>query len=509
MKGDLSMILKLGKLLVVVFATITQVVGQTQSSSQSGQQPRYRLIDLGTFGGPASHVSNEFDEILNNHGTVVGWANTPTTDPICSFAQNCFTTHAFRANSGGITDLGVLPGGDSSVACCINASGLIAGQSETGEVDPVYGLPVLHPVLWRNSQMIDLGLLPGGGLGGRSADVNDRGQVVGSALNLVPDPCNVFGPPTQFRAFMWQNGVMQDLGTLGGTEAVALFINDHGQISGISYTDSINPATGCPFLHPYFWQNGTMTDIGTLGGSEAQPQSLNQLGQVVGISLVAGDQALHPFLWNKGQLTDLGTLGGEEAETNFINDRGDIVGESDLPAPTPQFHHAVLWKQGQLVDLGVLPGDACSHAFYINSHGQIVGSSTDEEFCTIAGKRAVLWEGGEPTDLNTLIPPGASLQLTLAFAINDKGEIAGMGVPPDCGPQDAGLCGHAYMLIPCGIGEQCVNTTLGANTESKILPLTQFAPTRTQTGLVSPMERFSNRLRRKFHAVGRVGLSSD
>jgi probable HAF family extracellular repeat protein len=491
--------------LLLALAIAVQLTSPIQASSQSGQQSRYRLVDLGTFGGPASSFAD-----LNNRGTAVGWENAATTDPLCFFAPNCFTTHSFQARNGAITDLGVLPGGDSSAACCISSSGLIAGQSETGEFDPVYGLPVLHPVLWRNGQMIDLGLLPGGGIGGASGDVNDRGQVVGTALNTVPDPCNLTGLPTQFRAFSWQSGVMQDLGTLGGPDASASFINDRGQITGISHTDLINPATGCPFVHPYFWQNGTMLDIGTLGGDEAQPQSLNQLGQVVGISqFVAGSQALHPFLWSNGQLTDLGTLGGDEGETTFINDSGDIVGEADLPGPT-LLHHAVLWKHGQIVDLGVLPGDSCSTAYFVNLHGQIVGSSTDQELCGLAGKHAVLWESGEPTDLNTLIAPGASLTLTFAFAINDKGEIAGLGVPPGCAPQDVGgVCGHAYMLIPCGVGEECVNTTLSPDSASAIPYLFNMSPTRPQTGSASPLERLRNQLRQKFHMPGQGRLPSD
>jgi len=483
--------------LFFAFLVSAQVAAQTRSP-QSSQTPRYRLVDLGTFGGPASSFAD-----LNNRGTAVGWENAPTTDPLCLFAPNCFTTDAFQARHGVVTDLGVLPGGDSSVACCVSASGLIAGISETGEFDPVYGAKIIHAVLWRNGEMVDLGLLLGGGLGSVSGDVNDRGQVVGSALNTVPDRCNISGLPTQLRAFLWQNGLMQDLGTLGGPDASAFFINDRGQITGISHTELIDPANGCPHTHPFFWQNGTMIDIGTLGGSEAQPQSLNQLGQVVGISLVAGDQALHPFLWSKGQLTDLGTLGGNEGETTFINDSGDIVGEADLPGPA-QVHHAVLWKHGQMVDLGVLPGDSCSTAYFVNSHGQIVGSSTDQELCGHAGKHAVLWESGEPTDLNTLIPPGASLTLTFAFAINDKGEIAGFGVPPGCAPQDVGgVCGHAYTLIPCGVGEECVNTTLGPDTALATPYLFNLSPTRHQTGRASPLERFRNQMRQKFHVLER------
>jgi hypothetical protein len=51
-------------------------------------------------------------------------------------------------------------------------------------------------------------------------------------------------------------------------------------------------------------------------------------------------------------------------------------------------------------------------------------------------------------DLNTVIPPGASLELTFAVAINDRGEIAGFGVPAGCAPQDVDSCGHAFVLLP-------------------------------------------------------------
>lgn len=58
-------------------------------------------------------------------------------------------------------------------------------------------------------------------------------------------------------------------------------------------------------------------------------------------------------------------------------------------------------------------------------------------------------DDGPMVDLNSLIPSGSSLQLTFAVAINDRGEIAGFGVPPGCAPKDVDICGHAYVLIPC------------------------------------------------------------
>jgi probable HAF family extracellular repeat protein len=331
--------------------------------------------------------------------------------------------------------------------------------------------------------------------------VNSHGQVVGFSLNTVEDPCAFFGGFPDIRGFLWQNGVMQDLGTLGGPQADAEQINEAGQVIGLSSTNSID-ANGCPLFHPYFWENGAMQDIGTLGGTFFELHSLNQRGQVVGFSSLAGDTTIHPFFWSKGQLTDLGTLGGDNGLTNWINDRGEIVGKADLPGPAPQLHDAVLWKKGQKIDLGVLPGDSCSNAYFVNSHGQIVGTSETFEFCALlgepVGQHAFLREPGRPMiDLNTLISPGASLKLTLAVAINDRGEIAGVGVPPDCAIRDFGQCGHAYMLIPCGVGEQCVNTTFGTATEAAISRQINLKLTRPQTGTVDLRDRFKYQLRLK------------
>ena len=67
---------------------------------------------------------------------------------------------------------------------------------------------------------------------------------------------------------------------------------------------------------------------------------------------------------------------------------------------------------------------------------------------------AFLWENGGPmVDLNTLIPADSALHLVFALYINDRGEIAGNGVPPgvslDDFLQDESL-GHAFLLIPVG-----------------------------------------------------------
>jgi probable HAF family extracellular repeat protein len=490
-------------LIVTVFSLASLGAGQ--------DRPRYRLIDLGTFGGPASYLQNGLDGILSNHGTLVGWANTSTDDPLCLAAPNCFQAHAFRANGDHLTDLGALPGGDTSEAFWTSESGFIVGLSQNGEVDPlVDGFPEIRAVVWQNDRIVDLGTLPEGGYESLAQAVNNDGQIVGFATNTVPDPCSMVGFPTETRAFRWQDGQMRDLGTLGGPDANAELVNDRGQIAGASYTESIIPATGCPELHPFLWENGSMSDLGTLGGTSADVRSLNQRGEVVGFSNLAGDQIAHPFLWNRRALVDLGTLGGDTGEPNWINDRGDVVGKADLPGPAPQLHDAVLWKDGNAIDLGVLPGDSCSNAYFINARGQIVGTSENKQLCSIfVGQHAFLKEPGKPMeDLNTLIPAGGRLNLTYAVAINNGGVIAGFGVPPGCALEDYELCGHAYVLIPCKPEDACTNSTpfnsVGA------APALQPGMKKTRDrGAESGLERWKNQLRQRFPASkGSIGLSN-
>jgi len=102
-----------------------------------------------------------------------------------------------------------------------------------------------------------------------------------------------------------------------------------------------------------------------------------------------------------------------------------------------------VWRRGSAQDLGPLDDDCFSEAFAINSSDQIVGQSFS---CVSNTLRTFLWENGSIADLNVLASSDA-LQLVEAFAINDRGEIGGIGDPPGCSADDQ--CGHAFVLIPC------------------------------------------------------------
>ena len=374
-----------------------------------------------------------------------------------------FVTHAFRWEDGKITDLGALPGDTNcSTPMAINAGGEIVGISENGQVDSLTGVNETRAVVWKNGEIEDLGSLGGNQNG--ALRLNNKGQIVGWSLNTVADPFSpidaVLGSSngTQTRAVLWQHGQMQDLGTLGtGNDAIAGLINERGQIAGISSTTATaNPATGIPTTDPFFWENGTMVDLGSLGGAIGFTTAMNNRGQVIGVSSVAanpgaclfngeGDPDCHPFLWDRGKLIDLNTstVGGNPLIAYGINDAGEVVGIGAFPnAPSD----AYLWREGVATDLGHL-SDCGSFANAINSHGQVVGGTFSCQTSNHA--RAFLWEEGSMIDLNSVIPANSSLELVIAFGINDRGEIAGEGVPPGVPAANYSSQGHAFVLIPC------------------------------------------------------------
>ena len=167
--------------------------------------------------------------------------------------------------------------------------------------------------------------------------------------------------PTEMRAFIWHNGIKRNLGTLGGTDSCALWVNQRGQAAGHSFTDSIvNPDTGFPTIHPFLWEHDRMLDLGTLGGTLAVAGSLNNRGQVVGNSNLTGDLTAHPFLWERGSMKDIGTLGGSFGFASSVSDAGSVVGGAFND--NDQAFLGFIWKNGVMTNIGALPDHDCSVA---------------------------------------------------------------------------------------------------------------------------------------------------
>jgi probable HAF family extracellular repeat protein len=185
-----------------------------------------------------------------------------------------------------------------------------------------------------------------------------------------------------------------------------------------------------------------------------------------------------------------------------INDAGQVVGVATFR--TRPFD-AYLWKNGRATDLGAVDGDGCSWAHAKNSLGQVVGQSFA---CDGSTGTTFLLENGSMVDLNSLIPPNSKLQLVDAQAINDRGEIAGLGFPPGC-TQDT-QCGHAYVLIPCDDGhadegdckegDQAATATASQNNPA---PVTQNSTNMRQNGLTAEMlAGLRSRLPRRYRSLG-------
>jgi probable HAF family extracellular repeat protein len=439
---------KTGLMMTVLMATLVAAHAQTDATKGNAHRLRYKVVDLGTFGGPNSYYFLPFGPSVSRSGAVVGGADTTEPDPDypSCFGNACLTVHAFRWRHGKLKDLGTLPNGANSGAIYINDSGLIAGFGDDGLVDPFTGTPDLVPLAWQRGKIIEIGTF-GGSFGFPNA-INNRGEIIGVALNDVPDDFSMLGSgPTETRAFLWRDGSLKDLGTLGGPDAWAAYTNEQGQIAGWSYTDSApNPTTGVPTQHPYLWDKGRMRDLGTLGGTLAVVGSfaspgggaLNNRGQVAGTSNLTGDVNWHPFLWSQGRMVDLGTLGGANGEAYWINDSGDVVGRADIPGSTN--HHAFLWRKGKMLDLGAAPGWPCSTAEVINARGEVI---IDTGICGVGGGPGYLWRDGVSYELNTLVPADTPFFIGDLFFINDRGEIAAVGVLPNGNI-------HDLLLTPCG-----------------------------------------------------------
>ncbi len=218
-------------------------------------QSRYTVTNMGS-GTPTA---------INASGQVVGYA-----------------TDAWLYSNDVMTDLGTLPGGTSSAAYGINASGQIVGASGTNAYS--------HAFLYSNGTMTDLGLLPGG-ITSVATAINANGQIVGYADTS----------PQALHPFLYSNGAMQDL-------LAAL-----GPFHGLP-TPPASTTTG------KFW---LLDDAGSTATEPCMPWAvfaaseatgINNNGQVVGWSCGDGKHLRHAFLYSNGTIHDLGILAGGSAK---------------------------------------------------------------------------------------------------------------------------------------------------------------------------------------------------
>jgi probable HAF family extracellular repeat protein len=287
---------------------------------------------------------------INEAGVVVGWKRTATE------------FYAFMWKDGTLTSLGTAyPLRNENmdklfVPVAINRSEEVAGNNASGQA-----------VVWRNGALTTLAT--SAGRNRRAYDMNDKGQVVGSAT--------VLGQSTT-EAFVWDKGSFTELGTLGGSSSVATKINNHGQVVGYSQI------AGDTAVHAFIWERGLMTDLGTMEGGSSRAFGINDKGEVVGLTSHKYSAPL-PFIWRKGVM--IWMLQGQVSDLAFysitdISDAGHVVGyRSDLGDS-----YAFVWRDGVDIDVG----GGLTYAMSVNSSGVIAGYESP----SIGAPGAYLWTVG-------------------------------------------------------------------------------------------------------------------
>jgi probable HAF family extracellular repeat protein len=120
-----------------------------------------------------------------------------------------------------------------------------------------------------------------------------------------------------------------------------------------------------------------VVDLGAFDNNRNDMLAINDVGQSAGVSSSPETGRIEAFVQENGSRRMLGTLGGSFSIARGINNRGEVVG-------------------------GSLTGD-------------------DENF------HGFLYRGNALFDLNDFLDPQAGWELIQAFAINNRGEILGIG----------------------------------------------------------------------------------
>jgi probable HAF family extracellular repeat protein len=294
-----------------------------------------------------------------------------------------------------------------------------------------------------------------GTLGGKNSSINwnginDPGEAVGMSETSVSDPngedvCG-FGTHLTCSPFLWQNGTMYALPTVGGINGQASAINNSGQVAGYAENGIADPT--CPqgtenFMVdlPVMWDKGIAMPLPTINGDpDGVAFGINNRGQAVGYSGTC-TAANYAVVWENGTATQLPDLGDPGAIAFAINSHNQVVGQAVNSDGTPL---AALWQNNTVKALGgLLPGDVSSFATSINDRGQAVGSSFDSKG---NWSRGLLWQNGMMIDLNTVFPASSNLYVVSASNINESGQIAGMAV--DMSLLYAGTIVHAFLATP-------------------------------------------------------------
>ncbi len=351
---------------------------------------RYKIETLPSLGGTSSRGNG-----INNWGLVAGFSNL--TDNKARRATIWLDGRAHPLDTLGGTNSSVAWSGQSNRPLVVG----IAQTSDPQTRKDGWSCRNFFPApdnmkylclgfVWEWGQMTRLPTL--GGDNGFAASANNRRQVVGWAENTVLDSTCAGVPQPQFRAVLWDLNTDQTHELLPydiDSTSAATAINNRGQVVGIS-GDCDQSVGRHSARHAVMWEDGVVKDLGNVGGNTWNtPTAINQRGDiVVGFASSPGDDPdapkLRAFAWTTRRnfctklpgtdICDLGTLDPNgTAQAWGLNERGQIVGTSCPPSGGCK---AFLWEKGAMYDLNEGRGNfphRLENAMDINNRGQITG----------------------------------------------------------------------------------------------------------------------------------------
>jgi probable HAF family extracellular repeat protein len=338
------------------------VIAMTLLTHSLATAQKYTVTDLGALPGFTSTYAGD----NNNTGLVTGCSDNSTL-PTVPCTTNIPSDAFLWSSSGGMQDLGNLPGNDMSIGYVVNDSGVVVGYSANTQTG------VGHGFVWTQSGgMVDLGTLPGGEGFSLADAITSKGVIVGeSAISNG-----------HVHAVLWKQsgGTYQihDIGVLPHAPYTYSYdINEKLQVTGVAYFNEAGTK-----YHAFLWSKAAgWKDLGTLpGGTNSQGIWMNDSGVVAGMSTSPQYPNGVSVYWDaSGTIHSIGTLtGGTSSSPGFISGSGEILGQSTV---TGGETHAYIWtaKNGMRDLNHLIPrnsGWILQHAASINKSGQIVGYGT-------------------------------------------------------------------------------------------------------------------------------------
>jgi probable HAF family extracellular repeat protein len=252
-------------------------------------------VIVDTLPQPSSAVTTATQ--LNENRQLVGFANQGSG----GIGYGVFWDH------GTALKLQPLPGTVASGAAAngINAFGEVAGGGTGGGG----GVPTYqHAALWRNGLLYqDLGVIPGGNFS-MAYDINDARQVTGTGT--------AGGTGARQYAFVWANGVFTVLPDLPGPflQSVGRSINTRGDVAGQSnggdpvvWKNGMVQALPLPVRQAntsgsigVLWKQGQYIPLDPWPGASVNnsvARGINNQGVVVGESYFPPGQGVHAVMW--------------------------------------------------------------------------------------------------------------------------------------------------------------------------------------------------------------------